>query len=125
MATSVRRARLTAAGSAVLGFVLTFGGVRVLAVGYVRFLRDCLGHRLTPAWLARLMAAAYAAGAALTLDQFALWLNIRNVYWQRLGWESVIAVLMFAALLSIGIWVRRLFRAPAGPLLKLRASPLA
>ena len=89
MATSVRRARLTAAGSAVLGFVLTFGGVRaltymihvgvgpfhdvsaggthvhhmvwgillLLAVGYVRFLRDCLGYRLTPAWVARLMAA--------------------------------------------------------------------
>lgn len=101
---------------------MVWGIVILLGVGYVRFLRDCLGARMTPGWLARLMAAAYAAGAALTLDEFALWLNMRDVYWQFLGWESIVAVFIFAVLLSIGIWLRRLFRAPLRPLLRLRAG---
>lgn len=140
----MRRAVLTTAGVAGLGFVLSFALVRaltyaihvgispfhdvtpggthihhmvwgillLLAVGYVRFLRDCLGARSTPAWLARLTAAAYAVGAALTLDEFALWLNMRDVYWQVQGWESITAVIIFAGLLSAGIWGRRYLRAP-------------
>jgi hypothetical protein len=43
-------------------------------------------------------------GAALTLDEFALWLNLRDVYWETQGRESVDAVLLFASLLSIGAW---------------------
>jgi len=92
---------------------MVWGILLLLAVGYVRFLRDCLGASSTPAWLARFMAAAYAAGAVLTLDEFALWLNMRDVYWRLEGWESISAVLIFAALLSVGMWGRRLAWAPA------------
>ncbi len=98
---------------------MVWGIFLLLAVGYVRFLRDCLGAGSTPVWLVRLMAAAYAVGAALTLDEFALWLNMRDVYWQLQGWESITAVLIFAGLLSVGIWGRRLLRARARPLLRL------
>lgn len=92
---------------------MVWGIFLLLAVGYLRFLQDCLGASSTPAWLARFMAAAYAAGAALTLDEFALWLNMRDVYWQLEGWESISAVLIFAGLLSVGMWGRRLAWAPA------------
>ena len=58
-------------------------------------------------------AALYGAGAALTLDEFALWLNLKDVYWAREGRESVDAVILFGALLSIGIWGGPFFRALA------------
>ena len=44
------------------------------------------GHSV---FLARLMALLYGAGAAMTLDEFALWLNLQDVYWAREGRESV------------------------------------
>jgi len=95
--------------------------IEVMVLGYVRFLRDCVGAGPTPVWLARLMAAAYAAGAALTLDEFALWLNMRDVYWQLQGWESITAVLIFAGFLSVGIWGRHLARASEPATLRLDA----
>ena len=100
---------------------MVWGIFLLLAVGYVRFLRDCVGAGPTPVWLARLMAAAYAAGAALTLDEFTLWLNMRDVYWQLQGWESITAVLIFAGLLSVGIWGRHLARASGRSPLRLDA----
>jgi hypothetical protein len=47
------------------------------------------------------MSMAYGVGAALTLDEFALWLNLRDVYWQREGRASYEALLLFAAALAI------------------------
>jgi len=58
-----------------------------------------------------ILGAVFGAGAALTLDEFALWLHLEDVYWQREGRESVRAVLMFGALLSIGLWGRPFFHA--------------
>jgi len=55
------------------------------------------------------MALLYGVGAALTLDEFALWLNLEDVYWARQGRESIDAVILFGALLLIGIWGRRFF----------------
>ena len=55
-------------------------------------------------WLSRLTAFAFGVGAALTLDEFALWLNFEDVYWARQGRESIDAVVIFAALLSVGVW---------------------
>jgi len=100
---------------------MVWGILLLLAVGYVRFLRDCVSAGPTPVWLARLMAAAYAAGAALTLDEFALWLNMRDVYWQLQGWESITAVLIFAGLLSVGMWSRHLVQASERATLRLDA----
>jgi hypothetical protein len=42
--------------------------------------------------------------AALTLDEFALWLTFRDVYWEREGRLSVDAVALFGSLLSIAMW---------------------
>ena len=45
---------------------------------------------------AGLLAALFGAGAALTLDEFALWLHLQDVYWSREGRSSVDAVLLAA-----------------------------
>jgi hypothetical protein len=41
-----------------------------------------------------LLAALFGVGAALTLDEFALWLRLDDVYWSREGRSSVDAVLV-------------------------------
>jgi len=79
---------------------LVWGILLLLAVGYVWLLEVGMGS----SWIAGLTAVAYGAGAALALDEFALWLNLRDVYWLPAGEVSIDAVVIFAALLSIGIW---------------------
>ena len=49
------------------------------------------------------MSMTYGVAAALTLDEFALWLNLRDVYWQREGRESFEAMALFGGLLAIGL----------------------
>lgn len=44
------------------------------------------------------VATLYGVGAALTLDEFALWLHLRDVYWEREGRRSVEVVLAAAGL---------------------------
>jgi hypothetical protein len=52
----------------------------------------------------------YGVGAALTLDEFALWLNLQDVYWERQGRESFEALAVFAGALCIGIFGHPFFR---------------
>jgi hypothetical protein len=44
--------------------------------------------------VAHLLAVLFGVGAALTLDEFALWLRLDDVYWSREGRSSVDAVLV-------------------------------
>ena len=62
-------------------------------------------------WPSRLTALLYGVGAALTLDEFALWLRLEDVYWAREGRESIDAVILFGALLAVGTWGGRFFHA--------------
>jgi hypothetical protein len=48
-------------------------------------------------------AAAFGIGTALTLDEFALWLHLRDVYWQRQGRASIDAVVVAATVFALGI----------------------
>jgi hypothetical protein len=81
---------------------LVFGIFGLLGSGYVWLLiaddpaRNPRDQRLT--------SVAYGLGAAVTLDEFALWLNLEDVYWARQGRESVQALMLFGAALSIGLW---------------------
>lgn len=50
-------------------------------------------YRPAPPWL-QLLAVLFGTGAALTLDEFALWLHLEDVYWTPQGRRSVDAVLM-------------------------------
>jgi hypothetical protein len=79
---------------------LVWGILLLLLVGYIWLLEVGTGS----SWIASLSAVAYGAGAALALDEFALWLNLRDVYWLPAGEVSIDAVVIFASLLSVGIW---------------------
>ena len=100
---------------------LVWGILLLLVVGYGWLVQLGTGEGRSSAILSRLTAVLYGAGAALTLDEFALWLHLRDVYWEREGRASVDAVFLFGALVSAGFWggpflraigreVRRIFR---------------
>jgi hypothetical protein len=78
---------------------MVFGIVIVLLSGLLLIAL----HPGTPAL--EILAVAFGIGAALTLDEFALWLYLRDVYWCPEGRSSIDATLMgvlFAALLLVG-----------------------
>jgi hypothetical protein len=79
---------------------LVWGILLMLLVGYVWLLEVGVGS----SWVASLTAIAFGVGAALTLDEFALWLNLSDVYWEQQGRVSIDAIFIFGALLSIGVW---------------------
>lgn len=83
---------------------LVWGILLLLLVGYGWLIQVGTGVGKSSTWMGRLMALLYGAGAALTLDEFALWLDLRDVYWEREGRASIGAVIFFGALLSVGIW---------------------
>lgn len=93
---------------------MVWGILLLLGAGYIRVVLDGSRAGRASRWASRLIAAAYGAGAALTLDEFALWLNMRDVYWHVEGWESVIAVLIFIGFLLSAVSVPRLLRARGG-----------
>jgi hypothetical protein len=43
-----------------------------------------------------IVAIVFGIGAALTLDEFALWLHLDDVYWSEQGRQSIDAVIVFA-----------------------------
>ena len=82
---------------------LVFGITGLLGVGYLWLLKPGFSGEANTK-LARGMAVGYGASSALTLDEFALWLNLKDVYWAEQGKESVRAAFGFGAVLSIGLW---------------------
>jgi hypothetical protein len=67
---------------------LVFGIVLLMLAGF-------LGFALQPEspWL-EILAAVFGVGMGLTLDEFALWLHLEDVYWAEQGRSSVDAVVM-------------------------------
>jgi hypothetical protein len=49
----------------------------------------------------QLEAIFFGIGMGLTLDEFALWLNLRDVYWQEQGRQSIDAVIVTVSLLTL------------------------
>jgi len=89
---------------------LVWGILLLLAVGYLSLIE--FGTRDPASDLpSRLTAIAFGVGAALTLDEFALWLNLKDVYWEQQGKESIEAIFVFAGFLSAGLWGAPLIRA--------------
>ena len=72
---------------------LVFGIVLLLLSGF-------LGFALQPEspWI-EVLAGLFGIGAGLTLDEFALWLYLEDVYWSEEGRQSVDAVI-FAAIIG-------------------------
>ncbi|WP_174452906.1 hypothetical protein [Demequina iriomotensis] len=73
-----------------------WGILLVLLTGVLEF-------RFSPAspWV-EVLAALFGAGAALALDEFALWLHLEDVYWSAEGRKSIDAILV-AGVLALGL----------------------
>jgi hypothetical protein len=70
---------------------LVFGIVLLLAMGFALALQP------PSPWL-EIFAAGFGIGAGLTLDEYALWLHLEDVYWAEEGRRSVDAVVIATAL---------------------------
>ncbi|HEX5236726.1 MAG TPA: hypothetical protein VFW25_15510 [Silvibacterium sp.] len=92
---------------------LVWGILILLLVGYAWLAEAGSGSSATSIFISRLLAILYGVGAALTLDEFALWLNLADVYWSPQGRESIDAIIHFGAALSIGAWGAPFFKGVA------------
>lgn len=79
---------------------MVFGIILILITGFLGFsLRPG-----SPAW--EILAIFFGIGAGLTLDEYALWLHLKDVYWAEEGRSSIDAVILasvFASLVFLGI----------------------
>jgi hypothetical protein len=78
---------------------LVWGICLLLIVGYleIAIAPDSPWHEL--------LAVLFGIGTGLTLDEFALWLNLKDVYWSQRGRRSIDAVIVmatFAGIVTIG-----------------------
>src|ERR1700735_3109681 len=89
---------------------LVWGILLLLLVGYLWRIEVGTGAVSSNQWTGRLTSMLFGVAAALTLDEFALWLNLRDVYWQREGRESFEALALFGGVLAIGIFGRAFWR---------------
>jgi hypothetical protein len=83
---------------------LVWGILILLVVGFAWLAEVGEETTGTSIFVSRLVSILYGVGAALTLDEFALWLNLRNVYASPEGRTSFDAVFLFGGLLAIGAW---------------------
>lgn len=81
-----------------------WGITLLLLVGYLWLIQVGTGMSRASHRLGRITAVLYGAGAALTLDEFAMWLHLEDNYWARSGRASLDAVMLFGALVSAGLW---------------------
>src|SRR5580692_7390825 len=75
---------------------LVWGILLLLLVGYMELAEFGTGSSPASIFASRLISICFGMGAALTLDEFALWLNLSaDAYWTRQGRESVDAIILF------------------------------
>lgn len=111
---------------------LVWGILILLIVGYGWLLDLGRAHSPLSILLSRIMSISYGVGAALTLDEFALWLNLDpEVYWVGTGGRlSIDAVVLFGSLLMIGAWGAPFFQSlqklwtKGGPLRHRMVKPI-
>src|SRR6266568_5090412 len=90
---------------------LVWGILILLLVGYGWLLDLGRSHSPLSIFFSRLMSVSYGAGAALTLDEFSLWLNLEpDAYWSREGRISIDAIILFGSILAVGAWGAPFFR---------------
>ena len=95
---------------------LVFGIVAMMVAGFLQF-----ATQPGDPWL-EILAAIFGIGMGLTLDEFALWLYLEDVYWSDEGRSSVDAVI-FAAIIGGGTDRRASFRStPATAVRRSRSS---
>jgi hypothetical protein len=76
---------------------LVWGILTILVTGYVTI-------AVAPGSpLREILAVLFGIGMGLTLDEFALWLNLQDVYWSEKGRQSIDAVIVAAALGGLAV----------------------
>ena len=83
---------------------LVWGILLILTMGYLG-----LSFDFGSPWL-ELTGIVFGIGMGLTLDEFALWLNLEDVYWSQKGRQSIDAVvvattMLVVALLGLQFWI--------------------
>lgn len=83
---------------------LVWGILLLMVMGYLG-----IATAIPSPWF-ELVAIGFGIGMGLTLDEFALWLNLEDVYWKEKGRESIDAVvvtvmLLVIALLGLQFWI--------------------
>jgi hypothetical protein len=76
---------------------LVWGILLLLSMGYIG-----LALEQQSPWV-ELVAIAFGIGMGLTLDEFALWLNLEDVYWTEKGRQSIDAVVVTVCLVAISL----------------------
>ncbi|MGA2832329.1 MAG: hypothetical protein ABSE55_04590 [Terracidiphilus sp.] len=90
---------------------LVWGILILLLVGYGWLMDLGRAHSPLSIFFSRLMSVGYGVGAALTLDEFAIWLDLEpDAYWSRTGRLSIDAVILFGSLLAVGAGGAPFFR---------------
>jgi hypothetical protein len=86
---------------------MTFGITGLLSVGYLWLLEIGINEQRSAS---KVTSVVYGAGAALTLDEFALWLNLEDDYWTKQGRESIDAVALFGSVLVLSVLGKGFFK---------------
>jgi hypothetical protein len=76
---------------------LVWGILLLITTGYVG-----IATAIPDPWF-ELVAIGFGIGMGLTMDEFALWLNLEDVYWAKKGRQSIDAVVVTVALLVIAL----------------------
>jgi hypothetical protein len=76
---------------------LVWGILLLITTGYVG-----IATAIPDPWF-ELVAIGFGIGMGLTMDEFALWLNLEDVYWAQKGRQSIDAVVVTVALLVIAL----------------------
>ncbi len=84
---------------------LVWGIFAMMIFGYIGVV-----HSPESPWR-EILAVFFGIGVGLTLDEFALWLELKDVYWEKDGRKSVDAMIIAAglagvALVGFSVWVR-------------------
>jgi hypothetical protein len=76
---------------------MVWGILLLVVMGYLGIATD-----LPDPWF-EFVVVAFGVGMGLTMDEFALWLNLQDVYWSPKGRESIDAAVITVALLVIAL----------------------
>jgi hypothetical protein len=90
---------------------LVWGILILLLVGYGWLMDLGRSHSPLSIFFSRLMSVGFGVGAALTLDEFSIWLDLEpDSYWSSVGRLNIDAIILFGALLAVGAWGAPFFR---------------
>ncbi|HEX2015310.1 MAG TPA: hypothetical protein VGN69_01355 [Solirubrobacteraceae bacterium] len=104
---------------------MTFGITALMITGLFWINEVGVGSSAHRRRSSRITAFSYGAGCALTLDEFALWLNLEDDYWSKEGRESIDAIVGFGCLLLLSLLGRNMLAELTGTLMHSRRQQAA